>query len=319
MKTILLLAVGLFLTISIDAQEKRSILFYNVENLFDTINDPNINDEEFLPESKNNWNTSKYNEKLNHINQVIEEVENPLIIGLCEIENTQVIRDIINKSSKLKGKYGIVHYDSPDERGIDVGLMYDSITLKVIESGYLRYSLPDTAYSKTRDILWVKFKKGKTSFYALVNHWPSRRSGEKESEINRVIAATAAKTFIDSILTKDKNAKIVFMGDLNDHPQDKAPQMIYSILTQMIYKTSGEFGGTHNFKNEWDVLDHIAVSSGFLNPKKGIKIVPNSGKILSPAFLITTYKGEKVPFRTYAKNYLGGYSDHLPVKIEVVF
>ncbi len=319
MKTTFLLVFATIIGLNTFAQEKRTILFYNVENLFDTINDPTKNDEEFLPEGKNNWNSQKYNEKLTHINQVINEINNPLIIGMCEIENANVIRDVINHSKTMKGKYGVAHYNSPDERGVDVGMIYDSITLKMVDSGFLRYSLPDTAYSKTRDILWVKFKKGKNSFYAMVNHWPSRRSGEKESEVNRVIAATAAKTFIDSILAKDKNAKIVFMGDLNDHPQDKAPQMVYSVLTQMIFKTSGEYGGTHNFKSEWDVLDHIAVSTGFLTAKKGLKVVKDSGKILSPAFLMTEYKGEKVPFRTYAKNYLGGYSDHLPVRIEVSF
>lgn len=299
-------------------QNDYSILFYNVENLFDTIDDPKKNDSEFLPSSTSEWNSSKYFEKLNHINKVINQINHPLIIGLVEIENETVVRDIVKYSDKMKDKYGVVHYDSPDERGIDVAMMYDSSVLKLAGSGFIRYSLPDTAYSATRDIVWAKYKKGKEVFYAMVNHWPSRRSGEKESEVNRIIAATAARKFIDSLMTVDKNVKIVFMGDLNDHPQDKAPQLIYEKLTQMIYPKSGSFGGSYCYKNQWEVLDHMMVSPAFIR-KKGIRIVPDSGKIFSFDFLITEYKGNKVPFRTYgSKEYLAGYSDHLPVAISII-
>lgn len=300
------------------SQTDRSIIFYNVENLFDTIDDPKKDDSEFLPSAANKWNTEKYLEKLNHINKVIDQISAPpLIIGLVEIENATVVRDIVKHSEKMKNKYGVVHYDSPDERGIDVAMIYDSSTLKLVESGYLRYDLPDTAYSHTRDIVWAKYKKGKDVIYAMVNHWPSRRSGEKESEGNRIIAATAARKFIDSLLLENPNVKIVFMGDLNDHPEDKAPQMVYEKLTQMIYPKSGDFGGSYCYKNKWEVLDHIMVSPAFLTKKK-IKVKQDSGKIYSFDFLISEYKGAKVPFRTYgSKEYLAGYSDHLPVSITV--
>lgn len=299
-------------------QNDYSILFYNVENLFDTIDDPKKNDSEFLPSSTSEWNSSKYFEKLNHINKVINQINHPLIIGLVEIENETVVRDIIKYSDKMKDQYGVVHYDSPDERGIDVAMMYDSSVLKLAGSGFIRYTLPDTAYSATRDIVWAKYKNDKEVFYTMVNHWPSRRSGEKESEANRIIAATAARKFIDSLMTVDKNVKIVFMGDLNDHPQDKAPQMIYEKLTQMIYPKSGSFGGSYCYKNQWEVLDHMMVSPTFIR-KKGTRIIPDSGKIFSFDFLITEYKGNKVPFRTYgSKEYLAGYSDHLPVAISII-
>lgn len=300
------------------SQNQRSIVFYNVENLFDTIDDPKKNDSEFLPASNNQWNSAKYFEKLNHINKVMDSIGNPLIIGLVEIENAAVVRDIIKHSDKMKGKYGVVHYDSPDERGIDVALIYDSANLRLVESGFIRYTLPDTAYSATRDIVWAKYQKGKDVFYAMVNHWPSRRSGEKESEGNRIIAATAARKFIDSLMIDNKKVKIVFMGDLNDHPQDKAPQMIYEKLTQMIYPKSGSFGGSYCYKNQWEVLDHMMVSPAFFG-KKGVRTILNSGKIFSFDYLITEYKGNKVPFRTYgSKEYLAGYSDHLPVAIQVL-
>jgi predicted extracellular nuclease len=298
-------------------QATRSIVCYNVENLFDTIDDPNKDDQEFLPSASNEWNTAKYVEKLNHINKVLDEMTDPLIIGLVEIENASVVRDLIKNSPKMNHKYGVVHFDSPDARGIDVAMIYDSSALKLMESNFIRYTLPDTSYSATRDIIWAKYKKGKDIFYAMVNHWPSRRSGEKESEVNRIIAATAARKFIDSLLQPDPRVKIVFMGDLNDHPDDIAPQMIYEKLSQMIYPESGEFGGSYCYKNNWEVLDHLSVSPYFFS-KKGIQVVPYSGKIHSFDFLISEYKGNKVPFRTYAsKKYLAGYSDHLPVSIQV--
>ncbi len=300
------------------AQTEHTIACYNVENLFDTIDDPKKDDSEFLPGSANLWNTSKYLEKIAHINQVIDQMNNPLIVGFVEIENAAVVRDVIKHSKKMNHKFGVVHYDSPDERGIDVAMIYDSSTLKLLKSGFIRYALPDSAHSKTRDIVWAKYKSGKDEFYAMVNHWPSRRSGEKESEVNRMIAANAAEKFIDSLMNINQNTKIVFMGDLNDHPEDKAPQVIYKKMTQMIYPKSGEFGGSYCYKSQWEVLDHIMVSPAFLT-QKGIKVVKDSGKIYSFPFLITEYKGSKVPFRTYgSKEYLGGYSDHLPVSIQVV-
>jgi predicted extracellular nuclease len=293
----------------------RTIGFYNVENLFDTIDGIN-DDAEFLPAAKKQWNSEKYNEKLNHVNQVIDQWNNPLLIGLCEIENAAVVRDVMRTSSKIQN-YGLVHYESPDARGIDVALLYDSLTIKLNKSGRLRYTLPGKDEPSSRDILWAKFTINKDTIMAMVNHWPSRTGGVEKSEPNRIAAAQTARKFIDSLLTVNKNYKIVFMGDLNDHPSDKAPQLIAEKLSPMITEKSGEFGGTHSWNGKFDVLDHIFVSEGFMIAKK-LKIVPNSGKIGSYDFLLGEYKGNIVPARTYAgDNYLGGYSDHFPVTVEV--
>jgi len=151
----------------------------------------------------------------------------------------------------------------------------------------------------------------------MVNHWPSRRSGTDTSEPKRIKAAEAGAHFIDSILSVDPNAKIVYLGDLNDHPQDKAPQIIEARLNPVITAQSGEFGGSYNYKEEWGILDHIYVSKGLSSGK--VRMKENSGKISSFPYLITEYKGNKVPFRTYGgEKYLGGYSDHLPVSIEIL-
>jgi predicted extracellular nuclease len=288
-----------------------------VENLFDTIDGVN-DDAEFLPAGKNNWTSKRYEEKIQHINQVIQALQYPVIMGFCEVENQQVMQDVLTFNKRLK-KYGIVHYDSPDARGIDVGMVYDQKTLKVVSSGKLRFVLPGQTEATTRDIVWAKFRTKKDTIFCMVNHWPSRRSGQDESEPLRLKAAETARVFIDSVLQAQPAAKIVFMGDLNDHPSDKAPIKIVERLVPMIDKSSGIYGGTHNYKDEWDVLDHLMVSNGFMT-STSMKAISGSGKIHSFDFLITEYKGKMVPFRTYAgTKYLGGYSDHLPVSIRVSF
>jgi predicted extracellular nuclease len=320
MKFLNIFAFTLVFATSLQAQSTREIAFYNVENLFDTLDGAN-DDAEFLPAGKNAWNSARYNEKLDHINKVFDNFSNPLFIGMCEIENATVVRDVMKHSVKLNN-YGLVHYESADARGVDVALIYDSSTMKLVESGYIRFTLPGAEARATRDIVWGKFSYKKETIVVMVNHWPSRSGGQEASEPNRLEAAKNARTFIDSLLSENKNAKIVFMGDLNDYPTNKAPQSVAEKLTPQITALSGDFGGTYNYKGEWDVLDHIMVSNGMINKKckqkKSISLVPNSGEIHAFDFLLEEYKGQVVPFRTYGgSKYLGGYSDHLPVSIEV--
>ncbi len=297
------------------SQTKRSIAFYNVENLFDTQDDPKIDDAEFLPSAEREWNNERYNEKLKHINEVFELFNSPLIIGICEIENEQVVRDIVNYD-KLKANYGVVHYESLDERGIDVALIYDSTSMKLIQSGIIRYNMPE-GDRPSRDIVWGKFLFGKDTIMGMVNHWPSRSGGEEASEPKRMIAATAAREFIDSVQKYSPKTMIAFMGDLNDYPTNNSAKLIAELLTPMITKESGEYKGSYNYRGEWDVLDHIMISANFFSGKK-VKAIKDSGKIYSNSFLLEVYKGDTVPFRTYGgKKYLGGYSDHLPVSIEL--
>lgn len=290
--------------------------FYNVENLFDTIDDPHKDDNEFLPDSKIQWTAERYQEKLAHINQVMNEMGKLLLIGMCEIENEQVVRDVIRQSKYCKS-HGIIHYESMDARGIDVALIYDSTKLHKIASGFIRYTLPGKEEATSRDIIWAKFTYKKDTLFAMVNHWPSRRGGEEISEPNRLEAAKNARKFIDSLELVNPSYKLIFMGDLNDYPDDKAPQLIAEKLVPMITQTSGEYEGSYSYKGKWDVLDHIMISKRLRENKK-IKVVVGSGKIISTDYMIEEYKGDKVPFRTYAgTKYLGGYSDHLPVTIDV--
>jgi hypothetical protein len=296
------------------SKHERIIAFYNVENLYDTINDPVKNDEQFLPEGEYKWTSERYNDHIKKIAHVMDDMGTILAMGVAEIENKTVLQDVLKQ--RKNNKLGIVHYDSPDERGVDVGLFYDTTLLTLQNSGFIRFKTVTTDIT-TRDIVWAKFFYKNQSIYFLVNHWPSRRGGEESSEPNRLKAAGLATNFMDSITKLEPTTSFVFMGDLNDYPQDKAPQLIAKKLTPMISKASGEFGGSYNYRGEWDVLDHIMVSSNLFTAKK-LKVIQNSGKIFSPTYLIEEYKGQKVPFRVYAgAKYLGGYSDHFPVKINV--
>lgn len=300
---------------SFNAQTTRTIGFYNVENLFDTI-DGKHNDNDFLPTAKSKWNSEKYFTKINRINQVMDSMDSPMLIGFAEIENAEVVNDLM-KHSKKRTNYGVVHFESIDDRGIDVALAYDPSVLTLIKSDKIRFLLDNPEHPHTRDILWAEFSLGNEKMIAVVNHWPSRRGGQVESEPNRIKAASLAKHFIDSTIAASPKTKIVFMGDLNDYPTDMSAKLIAESLTPMIEKSSGKYGGSYNYRGEWDVLDHILVSKNFFKGKN-IKTVKNSGEIVSSEFILTEYKGDIVPKRNYAgDNYLDGYSDHLPVLMKV--
>lgn len=311
-----LVLIGLTLASCGVLKAPHQAIFYNVENLFDTLDTAEKDDAEFLPTGENEWNTEKYTDKLAHINEVIAQFENPLLIGFCEIENAKVVQDVVDYGD-LKKDYSLVHFESLDERGIDNSLIYNKSILKLVDSGFIRFDMPD-GDRPSRDILWAKFERGNDSLYVLVNHWPSRSGGEVESEPKRIIAATAAKNFIDSLQKINSQVKLLFMGDLNDAPTNAAPKLVMESLDPMIVKSSGKFGGTYNYRGEWDVLDHILLSKGLL-AEQGIRALKDSGKIHSFDFLITTYKEQLVPFRTFGGGkYLKGYSDHLPVSIDIM-
>lgn len=318
-KSISILFFALFVTSAtlFGQNTGQSIAFYNVENLFDTLDTPDKDDAEFLPNGKNEWTSERYFEKIAHVNQVIDAMGQPMILGLCEIENKAVVQDLVNAGS-LKKTHAIVHHESADERGIDNAIVYDSTKLTLIEDGFIRFQMPE-GESPSRDIVWAKFQFASETFVVMVNHWPSRWGGALTSEPKRLVAATAAAAFIDSLQAADKKVQIVFMGDLNDYPQDRAPQMISERLMPVITPECGEFGGSNNFRGEWNILDHIMVSKA-MTKKKGLSVNKKSGAIHSFDFLITTYKDNLVTNRTYAGGkYLGGYSDHLPVSVQLNF
>jgi len=307
--------LSIILVSNVQAQSNtRTIAFYNVENLFDTLDHPTKDDNEFLPDGSYEWTSERYQKKLKNLNQVIDSLEVPMILGLCEIENKEVVQDLVNAGS-MKNTHAIVHYESLDQRGIDNAIIYDKTTLTLHDSGILRFDMPEPS-TPSRDIVWAKFTYEKDTILAMVNHWPSRRGGQVESEPKRMVAAMAASQFIDSVLNANKKVKIVFMGDLNDYPDNQTVQMVSETLKPMIVESSGKFGGSHNYRAEWHILDHMMVSKSFL--KCGTKVKKKTAQIYTPDFLLTEYKENIVPKRNYGgRTYLDGYSDHLPIVIEV--
>ena len=232
----------LLTTISLNtiAQEKRNfkihtIAFYNVENLFDTINDVNKNDEA-SPIMEIKFNRSEiYKKKVENMASVIADIgtdlvnKSPSIVGLSEVENRNVIEDLLNNKHLLNKNYDIVHYDSPDERGIDVGLIYNKDVFKVNSTKSHELIIYDNKSSKrnyTRDQLVVSGLLDNELIHIIVNHWPSRSGGEERSRAGRMAAAELNKKIIDSLQSKYKNAKIITMGDFNDHPHDDSMKKI---------------------------------------------------------------------------------------------
>ena len=334
-------------TISLNtiAQEKRNfkihtIAFYNVENLFDTINDVNKNDEA-SPIMEIKFNRSEiYKKKVENMASVIADIgtdlvnKSPSIVGLSEVENRNVIEDLLNNKHLLNKNYDIVHYDSPDERGIDVGLIYNKDVFKVNSTKSHELIIYDNKSSKrnyTRDQLVVSGLLDNELIHVIVNHWPSRSGGEERSRAGRMAAAELNKKIIDSLQNKYKNAKIITMGDFNDDPHDdsmkkilNAKKYIEDVKTNGIYNPmevilSDQGIGSNAYRDVWQLFDQILVTEPFLNKKYDSYQFYKAG-IFNKSYLINKagrYKG--YPFRSFSwGSFTGGYSDHLPPYIYLI-
>ncbi len=311
--------------------EEAVVAFYNVENLFDTIDDPLTIDEDFTPTGKLQWTAPRYNEKLSRISEVIDMLpgELPVFIGLCEIENRSGLVDLV-KQPKLNtgadmGSYEIIHADSPDERGIDVAAIYDASRLKNVRFEYYSIALPDPKDPNTRDILHARGALGKDEIHFFVNHWPSRSGGQAESEPNRFAVAALLRSKIDAVLSENSNAKILIMGDFNDHPNDKSMFEILGAknepsapLYNQMYAIHAAGNGSYFYKGEWGALDQMITSSGFMITKGWHVDAQAAGVLRDEKILFRDKEGITRPSRSYAgDSYKGGYSDHLPVFIKL--
>lgn len=302
-----------------------TVVNYNVENLFDTEDDKHIDDNEFLPESEKKWTPERYQKKLDDIARVLTSIDAkdlPEIIGLEEVENRGVLEDLINTSAMGKGHYAIVHQDSPDNRGIDVALLYRPAEFQLISFEVI----PVDPGFKTRDILHVYGKFKKQNFHFFVNHWPSRIGGLEKSEPNRVVAAETLKKAVDQVLATDPTANIVIMGDMNDTPENKSLKEVLgagmpgspSQLVNLMMPLALEGKGSYYYRGSWDMLDNLIVSQSLLD-SKGFRVSPVKGHIFSQDWMNYTDKNGNVsPNRTYGgPNYYGGVSDHYPVYFEL--
>jgi predicted extracellular nuclease len=312
------------------------VVFYNVENLFDTQKDSLTLDEEFLPGGLRYWTYNRYQQKLQNISRVITSIGGwnpPEIIGLCEIENHRVLYDLCYKSSLSKLKYKIIHQESPDLRGIDVALLYQPKSFFPISYKAIPVKFPHSPEATTRDILYVCGKaKNKDTIHIFVNHWPSRLGGQLVSEPNRIAAASILRCAVDSIFAIRPQAKIIILGDLNDYPDNKsltevllAKRDFGQLASNELYNLSAFLEkssriGSHKFDGDWGVLDQIIVSGALLNASNGLTAKKEHVFIFDPDFLLEddeNFTGKK-PFRTYiGYRYHGGYSDHLPVFLDL--
>ena len=336
MKKIIL---SLFISISIVAcaQNKKNnasiIAFWNVENLYDTINDSSIDDEEWLPSSKNNWNSEKYAKKLENTSSILAKIgteqnsEGAAIIGLAEIENKMVLEDLV-KTPKLKSRnYQIVHYNSPDNRGIDVAFLFNPTFFKLISSSVHTVKLLGDSARPTRDELLVSGKLNGELVHVLVCHWPSRRGGEEKSQENRITAAKVAKGIIDSLRKVEKNAKIILMGDLNDDPKNESVKNTLLTASEAAKSDDKTFfnpmesileagQGTLSYKGKWNLFDQIIISESLSKKKKGNYYFKSAYVNNYPEVCETKEKYKGQPLRTYVgSKYIGGYSDHFSVYI----
>ncbi|MCF8298588.1 MAG: endonuclease [Saprospiraceae bacterium] len=302
-----------------------TIAFYNVENLFDTIDDPKTNDQEFLPTDKKKWDTKKYTTKVNNISKVLASVDEnlPIIIGLCEIENKSVVEDLVKTKFLQKGKYQIIHQESPDFRGIDNAFLYKKKDFKYLYYKAISVKLPDNPKFTTRDILYVKGLIKKDTFHIFVNHWPSRSGGQKKSEHKRIQAAKTLKHTVDSIYAVNPKANIIIMGDFNDEPTDKSIEVLTKSKTDNLINltakcTKADEGSYYYWKTkEWNKLDQIIVSKDF--PYSNSYSIEFEYHIFKPEWILAKEGEVMAPSKTFAKGYNGGYSDHLPVFLKLLY
>lgn len=337
----ILLTLGLLIVVNMAvAQTKMKrhvIMFYNVENLFDTIRDPRIYDEEFTPDGAKAWTGDKYWKKIANIEEVISklaaETRFPAIIGVSEVENRNVLEDIAAAPKLARANYQIVHHDSPDARGVDVAMFYRPDIFELEGSEALPVLMEDLPKFRTRDVLMSWGRIDGELFYFFVNHWPSRGGGQKASEPKRVRAAEVVKQAVDSVLRISPEAKIVIMGDLNDDPTDASmfevlgasgkaskvqPGQLFNPFLEMFRKGYG----TLAYQGQWNLFDNIIIDYNLLNGSDGgFRIYKGDykyyGFIFDRAFLRTKSGQYKdYPFRTFSGNtFLNGYSDHFPVYI----
>ncbi len=310
------------------------VAFYNLENLFDTINQEN-NDEEFLPNGAMKWNTLKFTSKLKNMSDAISQIGldfSPVgaaIIGVSEIENRGVLEDLVKEPSIASRGYEIVHYDSPDRRGVDVGLLYNPRQFIVTNSKSYRLRTQDPNFL-TRDQLMVSGYLQNEKIHVIVNHWPSRSGGEDISRPKRNAAAQLTRSIVDSLFNIDKNAKIIVLGDLNDDPFNescavylRAKKTVEELndtdLFNVFWRTLDKGIGSLAYNDQWNLFDQIIISPKLASGNRK-ELTYWKSEVFNRPFLTNQegrYKGS--PKRTHSGGvWLNGYSDHYPTLIYLV-
>lgn len=333
----LLIASLCFVIVGTTQAQKNSykvglIGFYNLENLYDTINDPKTNDEEFLPEGTKRYTSEVYHDKLGRLAEVLSKIGTEVspdglaLIGHAEVENKEVLIDLTHHPLLKSRGYQVVHHHSPDERGVDVALLYNPKYFTPIMSESLNVQVfnTDGTPRKTRDILFVKGMFDGEEIFVMVGHWPSRRGGEEASAPGRASAARVCRNKVDSLIKIDPNTKIVIMGDLNDDPVSPSVVKVLGAKgDKSRVSTGGLFNpwvepykqgiGTLAYNDSWNLFDQIIISSGFLDGNQSGFFFKDAHIFNKPWMVQTTGRYKGYPKRTFDfDRYISGYSDHFP-------
>lgn len=299
-------------------------MFWNLENYFDPFDDPATSDDEFTPFGEKYWSWKKFVTKRNGIAKVIISTGNhymnyPSLIALAEVENRFVLEQLVRSTPLALVNYGVIHRDSPDERGIDVALLYRKEVFRPISVEYMNIHLPDSS-SKTRLILYVKgVLEDLDTLHIFVNHWPSKFGGEAISRPKRMAAVETLKAKCDSIFVNNDRANIILAGDFNDTPDSQIFDKLCNFFNlSRKFLDTGE--GTIRYKGRWELIDQFFVSENLMNASEPIFCDSSSMRIYRPGFLMekdNEFLGER-PKRSYiGSRYNGGISDHLPIILTI--
>ena len=305
-------------------KQRYTIAFYNLENFFDTHDDPTKLDDDFTPKGPKKWTEKRFKKKRKKLAKVISEIGlehsayPPVLVGVAEVENSKVLESLLDDKALEDIDYGFVHFDSQDERGIDTALLYHKKHFKVDSAETVEVVVENESGERdwTRDILYVQGRLNGEEVQVFVNHWPSRRDGAELSSPKR---ERAAQTILQKIKTSDNGGdNCIIMGDFNDDPNSKSIKMLMDSghFINPMKKLLSWDKGSANYKGKWSLFDQVIISHTFLNHEPNTHMFKKAG-IFSPK-LVKEWKGKYKgnPFRTYVgKKYLGGYSDHFPVYV----
>lgn len=312
-----------------------NILFYNLENLFDTKDNPVTDDDEYTPGGAKHWTFNRLNKKLSNLSKVILNASGwipPDLIAVCEVENRYVLEKLIKDTPLVKYPYKIIHKESPDPRGIDVALLYNDQTFFPLEYDYIPLTNEKGNIINSREILYVNgIIDNNDTLHIFINHWPSRYRGILETTHARKRAAIKLRHLIMQAQKKYTNPKIVITGDFNDQPSDEslmihlnaeypAEQPSKTALYNLSFEWMKDEVQTLKHQSQWNVFDQFIVSGSLLTQNKSLYTSPDYAQILNLPFLTETdYRYGNIKLnRTYnGYKYHGGFSDHLPVLLKL--
>ena len=310
------------------AQQRYGVMFYNVENLFDTINDAGVADEDMLPKADRAWTEERYQRKLNGVARVIADLSNecgfPAIVALAEVENRRVLDDLVTQKEIANAQYSVCHYDSPDERGIDVALLYRSELFKFKGCKSVRANVESAPNLQTRDYLLVWGEMGGHEVLFCVVHFPSRIGGVKQTEHLRMGCAKQVREIVDSAIRANPNRSVVILGDMNDNPNNRSIRKVLGakrvgcrVESGRLYNlTASGRAGSSVYDGRWNRYDNIVVSSNLLLSGNGLHVVmpkrnARVGYVQRFEYLLDERKYPKPTYQ--GGEYRGGVSDHLPI------